>query len=175
MAVQKWSIDTIHSTVGFTVRHLVVSKVHGLFTKWQGALEIDGDDLTTAQVEATIEVASVDTREAARDGHLRSPDFFDAANFPQITFKSTKVEKAGDDYKLLGDLTIRGKTHAVTLDVEYSGRAVHPQAGERIAFSAKTSINRKDYGVSFNQILDTGGLAVSEKVDINIDVQAGKA
>ncbi len=176
MAIQKWSIDTIHSTVGFTVRHLLVSKVHGLFTKWQGSLEFDPQDPTGASAEIQIEVASVDTREAQRDGHLRSPDFFDAEKFPQITFKSTKIDKSGDnEFKVTGDLTLRGVTKSVVLDVEYAGSAVHPRYGERIGFSARTHINRKDFGVSFNQVLDAGGLAISEKVEINIDVQAGKA
>jgi polyisoprenoid-binding protein YceI len=176
MAQQKWNIDTIHSTVGFTIRHLMVSKVHGLFTKWQGSLEWDDQNPAGASAQATIDVSSIDTREPGRDTHLRSPDFFDAEKFPQITFKSTKVEPAGaGEFKVTGDLTMHGVTKPIVLDVEYAGSANHPQMGQRIGFSAKTSINRKDFGVIFNMVLDSGGLALSEKVEINIDVQAGKA
>jgi polyisoprenoid-binding protein YceI len=175
MALETFSIDTVHSSVGFTVRHLMVSKVHGVFTKWSGSFAFDDANLPASHVEASIDVASVDTREAQRDGHLRSADFFEAEKFPQMTFKSTKVEGSTDHFKVTGDLTLRGVTKPVVLDVEYAGRAVHPQMGERAGFSATTSINRKDFGVSFNQVLDAGGLALSEKVDIVLEVQAGKA
>jgi len=175
MALETFSIDTVHSSVGFTVRHLMVSKVHGVFTKWSGSFAFDDANLPASHVEASIDVASVDTREAQRDGHLRSADFFEAEKFPQMTFKSTKVEGSTDHFKVTGDLTLRGVTKPVVLDVEYAGRAVHPQMGARAGFSATTSINRKDFGVSFNQVLDAGGLALSEKVDIVLEVQAGKA
>ena len=175
MALENWNIDTVHSTVGFTVRHLMVSKVHGLFTKWKGTFAFDEANLAASHVEVTIEVASVDTREPQRDAHLRSGDFFEAEKFPQMTFKSTKVEGAKPEFKVTGDLTLRGVTKSVVLDVEYGGRSVHPQMGERAGFSAKTSINRKDYGVNFNQVLDAGGLALSEKVDIVIEIEATRA
>jgi polyisoprenoid-binding protein YceI len=176
MALEKWNIDTVHSTIGFTVRHLMVSKVHGLFSKWNGSFAFDEENPAKSSVDVTIDVASVDTREPQRDAHLRSADFFDAASFPHITFKSTAVERAGDDrYKVSGDLTIRGVTKSVVLDVEFAGRQTHPQMGERAGFSARTSINRKDYGVSFNQVLETGGVVVSEKVDIGIEIEATKA
>jgi polyisoprenoid-binding protein YceI len=175
MALENFSIDTIHSSIGFTVRHLMVSKVHGSFTKWSGTFAFDEANLPASHVEVSIDVASVDTREAQRDGHLRSADFFDAEKFPTITFKSTKVEGNKDHFKVTGDLTLRGVTKPVVLDVEYAGRAMHPQMGERAGFSATASINRKDFGVSFNMVLDAGGVALSEKVDIQLEVQAGKA
>lgn len=176
MTLEKWNIDVVHSTVGFTVRHLMVSKVHGLFTKWKGTFELDEANPATARVDVAIEVASVDTREPQRDTHLRSGDFFEAEKFPLMTFKSTAVERvAKDQYKVTGDLTLRGVTKSVVLDTEFAGRQVHPQMGERAGFSARTTINRKDFGVSYNQLLDHGGVAVSEKVDINIDVEATKA
>jgi polyisoprenoid-binding protein YceI len=175
MALQSWNIDVVHSTVGFTVRHLMVSKVHGLFTKWSGSFAFDEENPAASHVQVQIEVASVDTREPQRDGHLRSGDFFEAEKFPHMTFKSTSVEGSKNHFKVTGDLTLRGVTKPVVLDVEYAGRTVHPQMGERAGFSAHTSINRKDFGVSFNQVLDTGGVAVSEKVDINIEVEATKA
>jgi polyisoprenoid-binding protein YceI len=176
MALEKWNIDVVHSTVGFTVRHLMVTKVHGLFTKWKGALEFDEQTPARSKVEVEIEVNSVDTREPQRDAHLRSGDFFEAEKFPLMTFKSTAVESgAKDHFKVTGDLSLRGVTKPVVLEVEYSGRATHPQMGERAGFSAHTSINRKDFGVNFNQVLDQGGLALSEKVDINIEIEATKA
>jgi polyisoprenoid-binding protein YceI len=175
MSLENWNIDTVHSTVGFTVRHLMVSKVHGLFTKWQGTFAFDEANLAASHVEVTIDVTSIDTREPQRDAHLRSGDFFEAEKFPQMTFKSTKVEGSSPELKVTGDLTLRGVTRSVVLDVEYGGRSVHPRMGERVGFSAKTSINRKDYGVSFNQVLEAGGLAISEKVDIAIEVEATRA
>jgi len=175
MALEKWNIDTVHSTVGFTVRHLMVSKVHGLFTKWQGTFAFDETNLPASHVEVSIDVASVDTREGQRDGHLRSADFFDAEKFPKITFKSTKVEGAKDEFKVTGDLTLRGVTKPVVLSVEHAGRAVHPQMGERAGFSAHTSISRKDFGLAYNQLLEAGGVAISDKVDIVIEVEATHA
>jgi polyisoprenoid-binding protein YceI len=176
MAAEKWNLDVAHSSIGFWVRHLMVTKVHGRFTKWSGSLMFDEQDPSLSSVEVQIDVASVDTSDAQRDGHLKSPDFFDVEKYPQITFKSTRVEPKGDGhYAVTGDFTLRGVTHPVVLDTEYAGRAKHPMGGERAGFSAHTSINRKDYGVAFNMVLDTGGLAVSEKVEINLDVQAVKA
>jgi polyisoprenoid-binding protein YceI len=175
MALEKWNIDVVHSTVGFTVRHLMVSKVHGYFTKWSGNLAFDEQNPSASHAEATIEVASVDTREPQRDGHLRTGDFFEAEKYPTITFKSTKVERAGERFKVTGDLTLRGVTKPIVLDVEYGGRSKHPQMGERVGFSANASINRKDFGVSYNQVLEAGGLAISEKVDIHLEIEATKA
>jgi polyisoprenoid-binding protein YceI len=177
MALEKWTFDVVHSTISFTVRHLMVSKVQGFFTKCNGSFEFDAQDPASSKAQVEIDVTSIDTREPQRDAHLRSGDFFEADKHPRITFKSTKIERAKEDnhFKLTGDLTMRGVTHPVTLDVEYAGRATHPQMGERIGFSAHTSLNRKDYGVSFNQVLDSGGVALSDKVDVNIEIEATKA
>lgn len=174
MAAHKWSIDTAHSTVSFWVRHLMVTKVHGSFTKWSGSLELDDDDPTRSKIEARIETASVDTKEPQRDGHLRSPDFFDAEKHPYITFKSTAIERSGDGrYRVSGDLTIRGVTRPIKLDVEEGGRAKHPMVGDlRAGFSAHTSIQRSDFGLTWNAALETGGVAVSDKVEINLEIQA---
>jgi polyisoprenoid-binding protein YceI len=175
MALENWKIDVVHSTVGFTVRHLMVSKVHGYFTKWNGTLAFDEQNPSASHAEATIEVASVDTREPQRDGHLRTGDFFEAEKFPHMTFKSTKVDRGdGGHFKVTGDLTLRGVTKPVVLDVEYGGRSKHPQMGERVGFSANTTINRKDFGVSYNQVLEAGGIAISEKVDIHLEIEATK-
>jgi polyisoprenoid-binding protein YceI len=175
MTLENWNIDVVHSTVGFTVRHLMVSKVHGFCSKWSGTFAFDEANLAASHVEVSIDVASVDTREPQRDAHLRTGDFFEAEKFPKMTFKSTSVEGAKNHFKVSGDLTLRGVTKPVVLDVEYSGRAKHPQMGERAGFSAHASINRKDFGVNYNQVLEAGGLALSEKVDINIEVEATKA
>ena len=175
MALENWNIDVTHSTVGFTVRHLMVSKVHGQFTKWKGTFAFDETNVASSHVEVEIEVASVDTRDAQRDGHLRTGDFFDGEKFPLITFKSTSVSGEKGSFKVAGDLTLRGVTKPVVLDVEYAGRAKHPQAGERVGFSAQTSINRKDFGVAFNLVLEAGGVAISDKVDIQLEVQGSLA
>jgi polyisoprenoid-binding protein YceI len=176
MALEKWNIDVVHSTIGFTVRHLMVSKVHGYFTKWSGSLDFDEQKPSNSHAEVQIDVSSVDTREPQRDAHLRTGDFFEVEKHPQMTFKSTAVERTGEgEFKVTGDLTLRGVTRPVVLDVEYGGRQKHPQMGERIGFSAHTSINRKDFGVNFNQVLDSGGFALSEKVDINVEIEATKA
>jgi polyisoprenoid-binding protein YceI len=176
MALENWNIDVVHSTVGFTVRHLMVSKVHGNFTKWSGTLAFDEQNPAASHAEAQIEAASVDTREPQRDGHLRTGDFFEVEKFPHITFKSTKVEKVdGTHFKVTGDFTLRGVTKPVVLDVEYGGRSKHPQMGERVGFSATTHISRKDFGLVYNQVLEAGGVALSDKVDIQIELEATKA
>jgi polyisoprenoid-binding protein YceI len=173
MATQNWTLDNAHSTVGFWVRHLMVTKVHGAFSKWSGSLEIDEQNPAASRVEVTIDVASIDTKEPQRDGHLRSGDFFDAEKYPHITFKSTKVEKAEGGYHVTGDLTLKGITHPVTIEVEDAGRAKHPMTGDtRAGFSAHTSIKRSDFGLTWNAVLETGGVALSDKVEINLEIQA---
>jgi polyisoprenoid-binding protein YceI len=177
MALVKWDIDHAHSSVDFTVRHLLVSKVRGRFTKWTGELQIDEQDLTRSRVDVEIDVASVDTHEAQRDAHLRSGDFFEADKHPRIVFKSKRVEEKGKDHlAVTGDLTIRGATHEVVLDVERGGIiAKDPWGKRRAGFTATAKINRKDYGVNFNQVLDQGGLALGEEVAISIEIEGTAA
>ena len=175
MATERWNIDTTHSNVDFIARHLVVTKVRGTFGKWSGHLDLDADDLTRSSASATFEIASIDTREPQRDGHLKSPDFFDAEKYPQMTFASTNLRGGGDAYELTGDLTIHGTTKTVTLEVEAQGKHKDPWGNTRIAFSARGRINRKDFGLGWNQVLETGGLLVSEKIEIEIEIQAVKA
>jgi polyisoprenoid-binding protein YceI len=174
MALVKWDFDHAHSSVEFTVRHLLVSKVRGRFTKWTGVLELDEQDPKRSRVEVEIDVASVDTHEPQRDAHLRSADFFEAETHPKIVFKSTRVEEKGKDHlAVTGDLTIRGASHEVVLDVERGGViAKDPWGKRRAGFTATAKINRKDFGVSFNQVLDQGGLALSEEVAITIEIEA---
>jgi polyisoprenoid-binding protein YceI len=175
MALEKWKFDTVHSSVSFSVRHLMISRVHGSFKTWTGTLETDDENPANSKVQASIDAASIDTKELPRDEHLRSADFFHAANHPQITFESTSVTKLDSEhYKVIGNLTIRGVTKPVTLDTEFFGRQKDPWGGERAGFSAKTSIQRKDFGLEFNIPLDGGGFVIGEKVDITLDVQAVK-
>jgi polyisoprenoid-binding protein YceI len=175
MATEKWEIDGVHSSVGFTVRHMVVAKVHGAFTKWGGTLELDPDQLTASKVDITIDAASIDTRDEKRNAHLKSADFLDVEKQPNITFKSKLVEKKGSDaFRMMGDLTIRGVTRDVVLDVEYGGRAKDPWGGERMGFTAKGKIDRKEFGAKWNAALEAGGFVVGDTVDINIEIEAVK-
>ncbi len=177
MALVKWDIDHAHSSVDFTVRHLLVSKVRGRFTKWTGDLQIDEQDLTRSRVDVEIDVTSVDTHEAQRDAHLRSGDFFEVDKHPRIVFKSKRVEEKGKEHlAVTGDLTIRGTTREVVLDVERGGViAKDPWGKRRAGFTATAKINRKDFGVNFNQVLDQGGLALGEEVAITIELEATAA
>jgi polyisoprenoid-binding protein YceI len=177
MSLVKWDFDHAHSSVDFTVRHLLVSKVRGRFTKWQGTLELDEQDFTRSRVEVEIDVASVDTHEPQRDAHLRSGDFFEADKHPRMVFKSKRVaEKSKDRLSVTGDLTIRGTTREVVLDVERGGVvAKDPWGKRRAGFTATATIHRKDFGVSFNQVLDQGGLALGEDVAITIEIEATAA
>jgi polyisoprenoid-binding protein YceI len=176
MTAEKWDFDTVHSSIAFVVRHMVISKVHGRFTKWNGTLMIDDANPTNSSVEVHIDLASVDTHESQRDTHLRTADFFDVEKFPDMVFKSTKVEKNdGDDYTVTGDLTLHGVTRPVVLKVEAGGRVVDPWGNDRAGFTAQTTIQRKDFGLTFNMALPTGSLVVGEKVEINIDIESTKA
>jgi polyisoprenoid-binding protein YceI len=168
-----WSIDTVHSHVGFAVKHMMVSTVRGQFKSYSAKLRLDPKDFTRSKFEGEIDVASVDTNNADRDAHLRTNDFFDVANHPKITFKSTRIElKDGGEYAVTGDLTIRGVTRPVTLDVEFSGTSKNPYGKTVAGLSATGTINRKDFGVAFNAILETGGVAVAEKVKLEVEVEA---
>ena len=167
-----WTIDTIHSHIGFSVRHMVVSTVRGDFGTYSGSVNFDELNPANSSVEAEVEIASINTRDANRDNHLRSADFFDAEKYPKATFKSTSVEKSGDDYKVTGDLTLHGVTKPVTFTVENSGVIKDPYGLQRTGFSAKAKINRKDYGLTWNNLLETGGAVVSDEVKIELDFEA---
>jgi polyisoprenoid-binding protein YceI len=167
-----WTIDPVHSSVEFAVRHLMITTVKGRFTDVQGTVVLDEEDPARSAAEIAIAVASIDTREAQRDAHLRSADFFEADRYPTITFRSTQLRDAsGDGFQLVGDLTLRGVTREVALDVTSEGRSGDPWGGSRAGFSATTKIKRSDYGLTWNQLLETGGLAVSDEVKITLDVQ----
>jgi polyisoprenoid-binding protein YceI len=175
MSIENWKFDTAHSSLNFWVRHLMLSKVHGRFTRWTGSLAFDAEAPESSRVEVEIDVASIDTREPQRDAHLRSADFFDAEKFPALTFVGTGIERSGDnEYKLTGELTMHGVTKPVSLDVEYIGRSRHPTLGERVGFSAKGALHRKDWGLTYNQILEAGGLALGDKVDLQLEIEVTK-
>jgi polyisoprenoid-binding protein YceI len=168
-----WQIDPSHSTVGFSVRHMVVSTVHGRFKVFDGSIEIDDANPANSSVEAHAETASIDTTDENRNNHLRSADFFDAEKYPTITFKSTKVEPTGDDtYQVTGDLTMHGVTKAVTFTVERSETIKDPYGNQRFGLEAKTKINRRDWGLSWGAVLEAGGAVVSDEVRLNLDLEA---
>lgn len=172
MALETWNIDPTHSSIGFTVRHMVVAKVHGRFKKFDGKISLDGE-LPKLHAEVTIDASSIDTQVDARDNHLRSPDFFDAQRFPMITFQSTRAEASGKDrFKLVGDLTIRGVTREVSLEAELLGRVKDPWGQARLAFSAKGSLDRTQFGLTWNNVLESGGLLVGERIDLELEVEA---
>jgi len=154
----------------------MVSKVHGHFSIWSGTLKFDSENPTSGEVDIKIDASSIDTRDPQRDAHLTSADFLGVKEHPHITFTSKSAKKkSGNEFSVTGELTIAGVAKPVTLDVEYSGRAKDPWGGERIGFSAKTSISRKDFGLEWNQALETGGFLVGDKIDIQIELEAVKA
>ena len=171
-----YQFDTAHSRVGFVARHAMVTKVRGSFNEFEGAIHIDAADPTRSSVNVTIDVASVDTRNEQRDGHLRTNDFFDAPTYPKITFVSTAIEQVDEShFNVHGGLTIRGVTKPVTLELEYTGSAKDPFGNQRIGFEGTTTINRTDFGVNFNAALETGGVLVSEKATIELEISAIKS
>lgn len=171
-----WNIDGAHSGINFSIRHMVVSKVRGRFGKFAGNLDLDDADLTKSTLSVTIDASSIDTGVGQRDDHLRGPEFFGAEQFPELRFHSQRIERLGKDaYRVIGDLTIRDVTREVALDVEYGGKGKDPWGNERVAFSAKAAIDRTDFGLKWNQVLEAGGVLVGDTVQIELDVQAVKA
>jgi len=175
-ATSNWQIDPAHSAAQFSVRHLAISTVRGAFSKVSGTVVLDDQDISKSTVDVTIDVASIDTRQPDRDKDLKSDRFFDAANFPTITFKSKKVEQtAPGKLKVTGDLTIRGTTKEVVLDVDGPTAPVKdPWGNQRVAVNATTKVNRQDYGVKWNATMDNGGVVVGDDVSIVIDVEMVK-
>jgi polyisoprenoid-binding protein YceI len=171
-----WEVDPVHSTVQFAIRHMMISTVRGEFTKYTGTATGDPSAPAGAAIEATIVASSIDTRNEKRDGHLKSPDFFDVATYPTITFKSTKIEVVGPGKaKVTGDLTMHGVTKAVVLDVEGPTATIKdPMGATKAGAHATTTIHRKDFGIAWNKSLDGGGLMIGDDVDVTIDVEAAK-
>lgn len=168
-----WEIDAAHSQVTFSVRHMMISTIKGQFTVLSGHLHIDEQNPANSSVDAQVDTASIDTRDERRDGHLQSPDFFDTAQYPTLTFKSTSVASlGGNEYNVTGDLTMHGVTKPVTFKAEYAGQGKNPWGLQVAGLNATAKINRKDWGLNWNQGLEAGGVLVSEEVKIEIDLQA---
>ncbi len=173
--VTTWKIDPAHTAVQFAARHLMITTVRGRFTDVSGTVRSVEHDPAKGEADITINTASIDTREPQRDAHLRSADFFEADKYPTITFRSKRVEDVrGEDFTLVGDLTMHGVTREVVLDVSSEGRVTDPWGGERAGFSAKTTVKRSDFGLTWNQLLETGGVAVGDDIKIEIDAELVK-
>lgn len=167
-----WKIDTAHTQIQFSVRHMMISKVRGNFEKYSGKIDLDEKNPAATSLDVQIETSSVNTRESKRDAHLRSADFFNSEAFPYMNFKSKRVEvHDGNRAKLIGDLTIRDITHEVAMDVEFIGKAKSPWGATNAGFSAVTKINRKDWDLGWNKALESGGVLVGEEVEISIDLE----
>ncbi|MBL7962642.1 MAG: YceI family protein [Flavobacteriales bacterium] len=170
----KWAIDPSHSEIQFKVKHLMITTVTGSFKEFNAEVELEGDDLSNAQVNFWADTASVHTNDEKRDGHLRSADFFDSEKFPKLSFKSTRIEGSGSDWKVTGDLTIRDVTRPVTLDVEWSGVARDPWGNTKAGLNLNAKIDRKQWGLNWNAALEAGGVLVSDEVRILAEVQLAK-
>ena len=166
-----WTIDPVHSDISIVARHFMVSKVRGHFKQYSGTITTAENPLEST-VTATIDATSIDTNNEQRDGHIRSADFLDAEKFPEITFTSTAIRAKGDDFELVGDLTLHGVTKPVTMELEISGVGPDAYGGTRFGFSAKTSVLRSEYGMTFHPVMETGGAVVSDKLDVRIEIEA---
>ncbi|WP_088006122.1 YceI family protein [Indiicoccus explosivorum] len=174
--MKKLNVDPSHSSIGFTVKHMMISKVRGSFESYEAEVETPEDSLKDGKIDFKIDVASISTGSEDRDNHLRSADFFDAENHPHITFRSTEIrDNGGDEYELTGDLTIKGVTRPVTFKTEYEGKGTNPWGQEVVGYSADGKINRKDFGLTWNQPLETGGVLVGEDIKISVEIQASAA
>jgi polyisoprenoid-binding protein YceI len=169
--VGTWDIDATHSTVGFSVRHMMVSKVRGYFREFSGAI-VTAEDPTQSTVTANVNMDSIDTRQEQRDAHIRSADFFDVGNHTEMTFRSTSVKTDGGDWTVEGDLTIKGITKPVTLELELNGFGPDAYGGTRAGFTAKTEISRKEYGVDIAMPMDGGGVVVGDKISVELEIEA---
>ncbi|MFF8833697.1 YceI family protein [Streptomyces sp. NPDC015131] len=170
-----YTIDPAHSGIGFTARHAMVTNVRGAFAEYEGTLELNGTDPAASSASIDVTIASVDTGSADRDGHLRSADFFDAEQFPLMTFRSTRAEAlGGTDYRITGDLTIKGVTRPITIDLEFNGAAKDPFGNERVGFEGKAELLRSDWGLTWNAALETGGVLVSDKIKLTFEISAIK-
>jgi len=169
-----WTVDAGHSQVGFVARHVMVAKTRGRFTEFEGTVTV-GDNPLDSKVEATVQIASIESHDESRDGHLKGADFFDAEQFPTMTLVSTGIEPRGADYVLHTELTIKGVTKTVDFDLEFDGVASDPWGGTRAGFTAEADVNRKDWGLVWNVALETGGVLVSDKVKIVLEIEAVKA
>ncbi|MFD3945609.1 YceI family protein [Streptomyces sp. NPDC058579] len=172
----QYAIDPAHSSIGFTVRHAMVTNVRGSFAEHEGTLNLDGSNPGASSATIDVKIASIDTGIGDRDGHLRSGDFFDAEQFPLMTFRSTEAAQlGGDKYRVTGDLTIKDVTKPLSIDLEFNGTATDPYGNERVGFEGSAEILRSEWGLTWNAALETGGVMVSDKVKLNFDISAIKA
>ncbi|QHW32459.1 polyisoprenoid-binding protein [Paenibacillus rhizovicinus] len=176
MSTSKWLVDATHSSVDFTIKHMMIAKVKGTFHEFSAEIEADPTDLTTANIQFNIVLASIDTRNADRDNHLRTGDFFDIEKYPTLTFQSTSISKTGDgEYDVVGNLNLHGLTRSETFHVSYEGTGKDPWGNEKVGFSGKGSFRRSDFGLTYNAVLETGGVLIGDEVKFTIEIEAGKA
>lgn len=172
----KWAVDAAHSSIEFSIKHMMIANVKGTFNQYEATIEADPSDLTTANIQFNIDLASIDTRNTDRDNHLRSGDFFDVENNPKMTFVSTSIEKKRDDeYQLTGDVSLNGVTKSETFLVTFEGQGQDPWGNQKIGFSAEGTLKRSDYNLTWNAALETGGVLVGDKVKVSLEIQAAKA
>ncbi|MFA9190924.1 YceI family protein [Flavobacterium sp. FZUC8N2.13] len=175
MATTKWTIDSTHSEIGFKVKHMMFTNVSGKFDSYEATIITDEDNFENASIEFSADINSINTNNGDRDNHLKSGDFFDAENHPKLTFKATSFTKDGDDYELVGDLSLRGVTKSVKLATEFSGLMKDPWGNTKAGLNISGKINRKDWGLNWNSALEAGGVLVGEEVRLNIELQLIKA
>lgn len=175
MAISKWALDPTHSSVDFSIKHMMFSKVKGSFTSFDAVIEADPEDLTSAKIEFTIDLNSVFTNNTDRDNHLRSADFFDVENHPKITFVAKSIKKTDDnEYAVTGDFTLHGVTRTETFEVEFEGAGKDPWGNEKAGFSVKGALKRSDYGLTYNAALEAGGFLIGDEVKVSLQIQAAK-
>ena len=175
MTNTKWTVDPTHSAIDFSVKHMMIAKVKGSFNKFEANILANPADLTTAEIDFTVDLASIDTRNEDRDNHLRSADFFDVENNPTLTFKSTTIKKTDDDeYAVTGDVTLNGVTKEETFDITFEGQGKDPWGNEKAGFSGKGKVKRSDYGLTYNAALETGGVLIGDQITITIEIEAAK-
>lgn len=175
MAITKWTVDPTHSAIEFSVKHMMIAKVKGSFNKFEANISADPTDLTTAQIDFTVDLASIDTRNTDRDNHLRSADFFDVEKNPTLTFTATKIEKTNkDEYSVTGVVTLNGVTKEETFEITFEGQGKDPWGTEKAGFSGKGKVKRSDYGLTYNAALETGGVLIGDQITLSIEIEAAK-
>ncbi|WHX66862.1 YceI family protein [Peribacillus frigoritolerans] len=175
MTNTKWIVDPTHSAIEFSVKHMMIAKVKGSFNKFEASILANPSDLTTAVIDFTVDVASIDTRNADRDNHLRSADFFDVEKNPTLTFKSTKIVKTDEDeYDVTGNVTLNGVTQEETFSITFEGQGKDPWGNEKAGFSGKGKVKRSDYGLTYNAALETGGVLIGDQITLTIEIEAAK-
>lgn len=175
MTNAKWVVDAAHSSLDFSVKHMMIAKVKGSFEAFEAQVEANPEDLTTANIQFSVDLASINTRNGDRDAHLRSADFFDVEQYPNMTFQSTSIEKTGEgEYAVTGDLTLHGVTRSETFEVVFEGAGKDPWGNEKVGFSGTGKINRSDYGLVYNAVLETGGVLIGDEVKISLEIEASK-